>query len=136
MCLLSNTKKPLIAKEDIICYKVLQRLEDGSYISPFREVKYKINDFNFPEEESDMNMKSLTQYAPIYAIDSGFLHCLTSQGLLYLQKFVYASVLAKEFPFYLFVCYIPKGSKYFISHCGTEICADKLFVEDIKTRIE
>lgn len=136
MCLLSNSKIPLIAKKDIICYKVLQRLSDNSYISPFRNVKYNINDFNYPLEKYNQN-DYVYDYSGWYKIEQGFLHCFVSKNIHpndYVSSHIF--LWAKIFPLYLFECYIPKGAKYFVSNCGKEICADKLFVKNIKQKID
>lgn len=139
MCLLSKTKEPLIAEENIVCYKVLQRLDENHYVSPFRNVKYKINDFNYPSEKYNMdNMKKpcnnyyLDDFLT-YRIEQGFLHCFTQQGVLPYNLYKGSLyMLAHLLPLYVFECYIPKGAKYFISRCGKEICSNKLFVKDFK----
>lgn len=136
MCLLSNSKKPLIAKEDIICYKVLQRLGDNTYVSPFRNVKYNINDFNYPLEKYNQN-DYVYNDCIWYKIEQGFLHCFVSQNIDP-NDYVSSSIFmyAKIFPLYIFECYIPKGAKYFISRCKKEICTNKLFVKDVKFKID
>lgn len=132
MCLISYISEPLVAKEDIVCYKVLHHLGDNCYVSPFRNMPYKINSVNYPEtvfSESDIKLTELY----CYSIGNGFLHCYRSCGVP-LSYYDFKQQISC--PLYLFECYIPKGAKYFINRNGTEVCADKLFVKDIKQKID
>lgn len=133
MCLISYRSEPLTAKEDIPCYKVLQRLDDNCYVSPFRNMPYKINSVNYPETVfSESDIKEYYLYDYCYNIGNGFLHCYRSCGVA-LSYYNFKQQIS--YLLYLFECYIPKGAKYFINRNGTEICADKLFVKDIKSSI-
>lgn len=145
MCLISNSKEPLIAKEDIVCYKILKQTHDMRYVSPYRDFQYKINDFNYPLEENDLeNLRKVisvneikTRYSYAYRIGQGFLHCLVSEEVpSFILSVLTDGFLGKSLSLYLFECYIPKGSKYFLNKNDTEICANKLFVKDVKFKID
>lgn len=126
MCLLSNSKIPLIAEEDIPCYKVLFRSDRKDYISPFGKVRYNIGGFNYPKDKYNEECVDVTMVgSPLFRIGRGFLHCYTVECFTYdCFSLVYGSNKPR-----FFECYIPKGSKYFISADGKEICGDKLFVK-------
>lgn len=150
MCLYSNSKEPLIAEEDIVCYKILRHISDTCYVSPYQEMKYEINGLNYPEEKHNIdnikiiddfiviakNHPSYNYITTVYQIEQGFLHSYTSQGIEPLNlKMKYDHLYMRIKSFYLFECYIPKGTEYFISHCGKEICSRELFVTDINDQL-
>lgn len=58
------------------------------------------------------------------------LHCFTDEGISSLNDDDY-NFMSPFYTLYLFECYIPKGSKYFISENGKEICSNKLYVTNI-----
>ena len=115
MCLYSKTKIPLIAKEDITCYKIVCR-PLNSKVS-----KYDSVCFNFPINKGLIyaeGEKIILEYG-YYQIGEGYLHSYTS---LYHAKntcFGYNFILE---------CIIPKGSEYFISKDGDEYASDKLII--------
>lgn len=134
MSLLADFKEPLIAEEDIPCYKVLKHLNDDSYVSPFIRLKYTINNFNYPlVKYNEVCVNVTSGESPLFMIERGFLHCYTtldirrdSISFCQIRKLPYITSL------YFFECYVPKGAKYFISTDKTEICSDELFVKNIK----
>nr|DAD66650.1 MAG TPA: hypothetical protein [Myoviridae sp. ctPuP5] len=135
MCLMTKLSEPLIATHDIPCYKVLNmrpscmcvneanRME---YISPYQHQHYYIDSLNYaslhrPAIQHLENDKGEL----IYFIREGFLHCYTKEGVLSLEDEEFAYCFYTP---YLFDCFIPKGSKYYISENGKEICSPKLYV--------
>lgn len=151
MCLLSNSKVPLIAEENIVCYKVLRHISDTCYVSPYQEMKYEINGLNYPSEKHNIdnikiiddfiviakNHPSYNYITTVYQIEQGFLHSYTSQGIKPLNlKMEYDRLYRRIKSFYLFECYIPKGAEYFISVDDNEFCSTKLFVTDNKIELK
>lgn len=138
MCLYSRNKEPLIADKDIPCYKTLIRESSGVYISPVQEMEYIIGDFNYPLNEpkepilDDYN--AIMFGSTVYIVGDGYLHCYTdvNKSEEFFKNIKENQDLYNVGRLCVFECYIPKGSKYFISDCGKEICSDKLFVKDIK----
>lgn len=130
MCLYTKSSYSIVAKKDILCYKLLV-LKDDKYISPYMGLEYKINAFNYPLDLCE-NIRFFRLYSDSYffEVDKGFLHSYTFNGAK--SSNIFYDIVCAPNTFYLFECYIPKGSKYFISHNKEQICSDKLFVKDKK----
>lgn len=130
MCLVSKSNEPLIAVHDIHCYKALTNI-NNEFFSPFQHSRYFLNAVNYASLHTP-NYAFIEH--PIggkyYYIEEGFLHCFTDEGILSLNDNDY-NFLSPFFNLSLFECYIPKGSKYFISENGEEICSNKLYVTNI-----
>lgn len=122
MCLVSKSNEPLIAVHDIHCYKALTMI-NNEFFSPFQHSRYFLNAVNYAFIECSTGGK-------YYYIEEGFLHCFTDEGILSLNDDDY-NFMCPFYTLYLFECYIPKGSKYFISENGKEICSNKLYVTNI-----
>lgn len=130
MCLYTKSSCSRVAKKDILCYKLLV-LKDGKYISPYAGLEYKINALNYPSDLcEDIKLSKVYSNSYLFEVGKGFLHSYMFKGAE-ASNMIYGMLCASR-TLYLFECYIPKGSKYFISDCGKEICSDKLFVKDIK----
>lgn len=127
MCLVSKSNKPLIAVHDIHCYKALTNIHN-EFFSPFRHSRYFLNAVNYasPHVSNYASIESPSREEN-YFIEEGFLHCFTDKGVLSLNDDDY-NFMSPFHTLYLFECYIPKGSKYFISENGKEICSNKLYV--------
>lgn len=70
MCLITYSKKPLVADTDIPCYKLLVKTNDGRLISPFQEMEYKIGEVN---SAVSTVKKPFTIHTATY-IEGGYLH--------------------------------------------------------------
>lgn len=115
MCLRTKSKKPKIAKKDIICYKVLE-VRDGKYYSPVMLFRYDL----------DVLYKScgephVTYNGSRYEVDRGMFHAYTSKNT------AYNSLLLVWRGRCVFPAIIPKGSKYYIGICN-EICSDEIII--------
>lgn len=124
MCLILSVKnkfgKPLIATEDICCYKFVDVLHDGSLRTPYQLVPVKIgstyeSDFSF-DEDGD--------------IEKG-LHSLVSlKAAIKEANEICDSAICR--------CVIPKGSRYYkgkfgLYHSRLSFASDRLtYVERIK----
>lgn len=123
MCLYSRTPIPSIAQEDIICYKMFEVNPIWSQLlmTPFMLEVVKSNEFPL------MFTASLNKcVTPIYSascitrrigykIGPGFIHAYT-QNFKENMSSRYCIVL----------CKIHKGTKYYVSTDGEEICASEM----------
>lgn len=130
MCLVSKSNEPLIAVHDIHCHKALTKIYN-EFFSPFRHSRYFLNAVNYASLHTPnyafIEYPTKEKY---YYIEEGFLHCFTDEGISSLNDDDY-NFMSPFCVLYLFECYIPKGSKYFISENGKEICSNKLYVTNI-----
>lgn len=120
MCLYSKTPIPSIAQEDIICYKMfhISPIWDTLLMTPYRLEVVNLVDFPFmfvassdkrviPIRGSHINLIR-------YQIGPGFIHAYTHPIKSY--SIHYCVVL----------CKIHKGTKYYVSTGGEEICASQM----------
>lgn len=128
MCLYTYDKKPLIAKEDIICYKAVEyNPELDTYNTPFQRtditeyVKNKTiwrdsSEVQRTVADVDIFGKSL------YETGIGYIHALRGP---------YGRAL-----YHVYKCIIPKGTEYYIG-LNDDICARAIqFVEEYKPEEE
>ena len=122
MCLCSRTPMPSIAQEDIICYKMFEVNPIWSQLlmTPYRLKVVRSNEFPFTFVAS--SNKCVTPiFVPWtktihYEIGPGFIHAYTSKILLNNLSSHFCAVL----------CKIHKGTKYYVSMDGEEICASEM----------
>lgn len=127
MCLLSKTDIPLIAKKDIICYKILT--EDN--YSP-----YYYKDYTSAIKNSDIiqdkTPERIEPFDNVFKISRGFIHTYSELTILKYELYSIQSaflLLGKVCKVYK--CIIPKGSKYFVNTTGWEYCSKQLkFIEE------
>lgn len=132
MCLKTYGLVPLIAKEDIKVYKVLN-IEYNSvtneeyYVAPFYNYyKYKkgrkhhpiriVGEYYGPHESTIDDNRYL---------DRGWLHAYTLKSDA--KIYTYESKVGGRFVAEMI---IPKGAEYYISFDGSEICTDTLIWND------
>ena len=130
MCLYTYDKEPLIAKEDIICYKVVEYdPESGKYGTPFMNI-------NITEYVKNKTIWKDSSVPPIHrtVVDKDlFGKVLYEIGIGYIHAFT--------FPFECemyetYKCIIPKGTEYYIGF-SKDICARAIqFVEEYKPEEE
>lgn len=121
MCLISLTHIPSIAQEDIYCYKRLHRLESSILVTPFVGLPI----FGIPCTLEGLGARVIKPYLDAYEIGSGFIHAYTKKYIRYNTSFFKNSNLLKlTLP--VFLCKVPKGTKYYISTDSCEICATKM----------
>lgn len=138
MCLYSRKREPFIAEEDIPCYKELFRTSRNVYVSPYQRMKYTIGGFNYPMDEPKEIKRDEYSYIMfgriVYVIDSGYLHCYADvkKNEKRIRNVKENQNSCNTDHLYIFDCYIPKGSEYYISTDGCEICTNKLFVKPLE----
>lgn len=116
MCLLSKWRFPKKAKEDIICYKCLVRLDDDSKQSSlYTPIMYTEVDINKPLKAEG---SSFTLFNDGHIKGEGYIHV-----------YAYENILSPL----LFKCIIPKGTYYHESFDGSTFCAKQIiFLEQIR----
>jgi hypothetical protein len=123
MCLYSKTPIPSIAQEDIICYKMfhINPIWDTLLMTPFRLEVVNLEDFPFMfVASSDKCVTPIYSSSCItrrigYKVGPGFIHAYTRNFSENMSSH-YCAVL----------CKIHKGTKYYVSTDGEEICASQM----------
>ena len=115
MCLISKWRFPRKAKKDIVCFKVLKKSHFflNEWCTPFTWDHVSLNDWIIAKK-----CKTFSILDP-YNKGAGYVHAYADKKFA-LKKNAYEEKI--------FVALIPKGTKYHISKCGKEICAEKMFI--------
>lgn len=127
MCLFKDGKyhphnRPLIAEEDIVCYKKVFGPINGKYITPYTDT---IIPTECIENKVPFKAKIVQKFRFFWnhilgmsnIVDDGFIHIYTYP--------------AQEFRHTTFKCIIPKGTKYFIGE-GVDLASKKIvFLERV-----
>lgn len=118
MCLYSKTPIPSIAQEDIICYKMFEKnpVWKNILMTPYMFEAVKLSDFPFMFIASSNKCVSLGILG--YKIGPGFIHAFTQNIKDYINS--------SSSRFCIVLCKIHKGTKYYVSKYGDEICASEM----------
>ena len=130
MCLVTEQLESKIASKDIICYKVLLKLENEIsntvfYVSPVRHFTYFSNrtDLNnkvFKAEKAywlenspgdDLKPTYIDNELISYELNSGFFHMYKDYDSA--VKAIKNSIPGEKESYTIFECVIPKGSHYY-----------------------
>lgn len=122
MCLYSRTPIPSIAQEDIICFKMFEinPIWGQLLLTPYRLVAVHSCDFPYMFVASSNKCVNPVYEAPFtnnilgYKIGPGFIHA-------YIHPIDITS-----YRFCVVLCKIHKGTKYYVSTDGKEICASQM----------
>lgn len=120
MASISYTNKPLIAQEDIVCYKMLVKKKYfifSIYRTPTTNTiifPFLLRLFNIPFKARGKEEIRNTFWGSKYVIEKGFIH---TQSNINKPKINYSNNIK------IFECVIPKGTKYFA--CMRGIYASK-----------
>lgn len=130
MCLYKNKKyhpsnKPLVAKEDIVCYKQL-------------EINYSVNEYETPCTHSKVPIECLTKKIPFKAVilnKAQFIwrHILGFSNIVE-NGFIHSHMYypSPNFLYDVFKCIIPKGTKYFVGKDGDYASEQIIFLKQLK----
>jgi len=131
MCLITNNKKPLVAQEDIKCYKLLLYYM-GKYISPYIHIDYtkEVSTNGFMRAKG-VSKPTRANSKDNYHIHGGYVHCFmdNTNGLLELCSMTSLQVryyddvrtYPTNYSYQIFECLIPKGTKYYANEIGGQI---------------
>lgn len=129
MCLFKDKKfhpfnRPLIAEEDIVCYKILRQVCNTAYITPCTATliprEYIQDKVPFKAEiinKAQFIWRHVLGFSDV--VTDGFIHSLVNNPF---PCFMYTT----------FKCIIPKGTKYFIGYEGDYASEQIIFVEELK----
>lgn len=115
MCLITNQKRAKIAKEDIICYKVILN-KNGRLLSPYQEYRWYKNKLTSIDEFT------CTTYNIWKNVYKGLHACTSIDRAKWSIKFTWGSNIQ------IHESTIPKGSKYYISIDGKEIVSNQMIL--------
>lgn len=128
MCLFKNKKFhphniPLIAKEDIVCYKKLRQVGNNAYITPCTDTLIPIECIQGKvpfKAQIIFKLKFIWKHVFGFGnlVEDGFIH--TFQRNYIHSKYV------------TFKCIIPKGTKYFVGDKMDYAAEQIIFVEQLK----
>jgi len=148
-----NLPKPLIAEEDIVCYKIVRKNSKGKIISDSRDYEYNTTttqpEINLEiklgstwinnEKKSTITGTIEEGYHSYTNINKAYSNLTSSRGLL--SMICYIDINDSENRV-LVRFYIPKGSKYYINEKEQEyvssnikfdeVIEDKLLIRDPK----
>ena len=116
MCLVSKWRFPKRAKENIVCYKILEKMGEG-YYTPYQDVKVDIT------KPLKAVGNSITFFDPLEK-RSGYIHTISDLSLI---KY-YINGMGCSHPI-VFKCIIPKGTKYHKSQDDDEYCSKKIIFD-------
>lgn len=120
MCLFSKWRFPRKAKEDIICYKLLER-RFGIWSTPYRNTPVVFNNMMVPRVEHTVFVFSFSRG---HEKGIGYIHAYTTKYNLNDIYYIQGS----RAKIGVFKAIIPKGTRYHISKHGFEICAKKMII--------
>jgi hypothetical protein len=130
MCLYKNKKhhpfnRPLIAEEDIVCYKQLEtsHFTDG-YVTP---CTYSVVPTECLKKKVPFKAEILNKIEFIWRHVFGFSNVVTD-GFIH----SHAHSPLNSFLYYTFQCIIPKGTKYFIGSHDDYASEQIIFVKRIR----
>lgn len=118
MCLITDQREPLIAENDIICYKFLKRNDKKSYSSVYRSMIWY-----FDKIATSIVIAEYNRRIYRHVVNSGLHAFLNPYETLY----SFDGVTPRK-DFWHLKMIIPKGSKYYISEYGTEIAANQMIM--------
>ena len=134
MCLIKDKKHhpfnhPLIAKEDIVCYKVLHiNYITNIFVTPYTKTPVSIE---YLKNKVPFKAEILNKFKFIWRHILGFSNVVTD-GFIH--------TFSSELPSYnlsfgecVFKCIIPKGTKYFIGKCEDVYASEQIiFVKQLR----
>lgn len=115
MCLYTKTKKPRVAKRDIIVRKYLNKDSEG-FCTPCQNARVKLDETLVPNRSKpQIDEFGKDNFNKVYyEINGGVIHAKT--------------LPSRSYGSYCKQAIIPKGTKYWIHSFGLEVAAEKLFI--------
>lgn len=128
MCLFKNKayhphNRPLIAKEDIVCYKKLHECENNIYVTPCTYTRIPIECI---QDKVPFKAKIINKFKFIWRHVFGFSN-LVEDGFIHTLQKDYGHRNCETFK-----CIIPKGTKYFIGYEMDFASERIIFLEKLK----
>lgn len=118
MCLYTLDKTPKVAEQDITCYKVLVRLDDGKLLSPFICTRVSIGEAIKAKYPNDMPVKAIYSYR----VGGEGVHAYSKNEIPKWK--IFANRVVAE-------ATIPAGTEYWTDEFNNEIAARQMIIEKI-----
>lgn len=129
MCLVKDKKfhphnRPLIAEEDIVCYKKLHQVGKNTYITPCTDTLIPIECIQDKvpfEAQIIFKLKFIWNHIFGFGncVEDGFIHSFQGSSMYYSR-------------YITFKCIIPKGTKYFVG-IGLDYASERIiFLEKLE----
>ena len=118
MCLITQANvKPCVAQKDIKVIKLMERQEDGSFVTPFQDIPVTLNSTLCAEGNNTVDTYGYNNFRN--GITAGFVHAKLRTESAYIDNGIVGVV-----------AYIPKGTEYFVDIYLSEVCANQLLITD------
>lgn len=134
MCLyINSTDKAFIAKEDLVCYKILIKYPNNKYVSPYLNKTYSSK----KEYVIRDRVRRKKEFSGIDGIYGGVMH-----SFMFFEDAQRVAIYMHEYenrPICIFSCIIPKGTKYYkgLDAIDQDCYASKhLFINELIETIE
>lgn len=123
MCLYTENREPFLAKEDIICYKILRRTRFPSiYKTPVMETLV----IKFPYIKSVLKAEGIQKVIRMPCPEDIFE---VSEGFIHTYKYMESALSwIKCRGYVVFVCTIPKGTRYY--ECDNMYASEKIIINE------
>lgn len=115
-------KNPLVAKQDIVVFKMLKKVGDGrktKYQSPYRTFEYNRGTHYYEEKGNEFGKKVYASWGKVTMDINQGLHAYTTLEKADMEAYRSSNLV-------IFKMIIPKGSLYYINVNSREIVADNL----------
>lgn len=129
MCLYTKNREPFLAKEDIVCYKVLIKTKIPCvYKTPVtrtRFTKFPLIKKNFKAEGDRKVVKIPLSVGIYFEISIGFIH--THKNVESIKCWINSMLVCGD-NYVIFKCIIPKGTYYYENE--TEYASERIEILD------
>jgi len=118
MCLYSKTDKAKRAIENIVCYKIVIKIDgDKCYKTPYFHAVINDNIINGKEDFKASGKKNIKENSLDFCVEGGFVHTFDNlEKAFIIKSFLkkyHAAFGCSALEYSIFRCIIPKGTFYF-----------------------
>ena len=133
MCMITATKRPIVAKEDLVCYKVVGiKKETGEMISP-----YMAHPLYMGSNKPSGCPRRKRLDSNLWMASGGWIHAFVNfrtadKRMKAMDTNIWKSISWNNPPYNklaIVKCVIPKGAKYMTGDIG-DVCASELIIEN------
>lgn len=143
MCLYTKMICPQKARKDIICYKIVKKKKhktgDKKYRTPCQNYPIRFHQLIKAKEET-IRAEKYTGVSillqDLYIVEEGYIHCCTTiehaKNWIKANYMLFVHNRKQPYRWAIIRCVIHKGTLYYKSHTGLEICAKQIFTRGIE----
>lgn len=121
MCLYSEQKVPMVARENIVCYKILIPV-NGKLVTPYRDFIFNTNVVTKDEAEEHIG-----EIFGKTEVSSGYFHSFTTKERVLEEIKVIQRKAPKGTTIKVFKVIIPEGTLYYVGQ-RDDICSKALII--------